>query len=122
MLSLFQQFSSYRSADIDRIKASALHYIRRAMLPNGSWYGSWGICFTYAGMFALESLASVGETYQTSAQVRKACAFLIGKQMDDGGWGEDYRSWRGLKMVMGRQKPNGEWEQEAIEGVFNQSW
>lgn len=26
-----------------------------------------------------------------------------------------------LKLIMGRQQPNGEWLQEAIEGVFNKS-
>ena len=157
VLSFFQEFSSYRTVEIDAIKASAVRYIRRAMRPDGSWYGSWGICFTYAGMFALESLASVGEKYESSAQVRRACGFLLGKQMDDGGWGEDYRSceqkvyvqhetsqvvqtaWacialmvagfpekepirRGLRMVVSRQRGNGEWVQEGIEGVFNQSW
>ncbi len=157
-LSFFQTFSDYRTKDIDRIKSAALKYIRRAMRADGSWYGSWGICFTYASMFALESLASVSETYRTSSQVRQACEFLISKQMVDGGWGEDYRSceqmryvqheqgsqvvqtaWacialmaagypgkeaikRGLGVVVRRQRRNGEWEQEAIEGVFNQSW
>ncbi|ERF73195.1 hypothetical protein EPUS_03036 [Endocarpon pusillum Z07020] len=158
VLSLFQRFSDYRKEEIDRIKESALKYIRRAMRQDGSWYGSWGICFTYAGMFALESLASVGENYENSAQVGKACEFLLSKQMDDGGWGEDYRScerkeyvhhragsqvvqtaWavialmeagypgkekikKALAMVVGRQQRNGEWLQEGIEGVFNQSW
>jgi len=28
---------------------------------------------------------------------------------------------RGLKLIMSRQQPNGEWLQEAIEGVFNKS-
>ncbi len=28
---------------------------------------------------------------------------------------------RGIKLIMGRQQPNGEWPQEAIEGVFNKS-
>lgn len=28
---------------------------------------------------------------------------------------------RGVKLIMDRQRPNGEWEQEAIEGVFNKS-
>lgn len=42
-------------------------------------------------MFALESLALVGETYETSEIVRKACKFLLDKQMDDGGWGESYK-------------------------------
>jgi squalene cyclase len=49
-----------------------------------------GICFTYATMFALESLAIAGETHENSAAVRRACDFLVFKQMEDGGWGETY--------------------------------
>jgi squalene cyclase len=49
-----------------------------------------GICFTYAAMFALESLSLAGEVYNNSESVRKACAFLVKHQMDDGGWGETY--------------------------------
>lgn len=92
-LSLFSKyFPEYRKEDIDKAKHNALKYIRKAQRADGSWYGSWGICFTYAGMFALESLASVGESYSNSARVRKACEFFLSKQMDDGGWGESYRS------------------------------
>ena len=82
----------YRKADISKALDGALRYIRNAQRPDGSWYGSWGICFTYAGMFALESLASVGENYDNSPRVRKGCDFLIGKQRDDGGWGESYKA------------------------------
>ena len=53
--------------------------------------GSWGICFTYATMFALESLSLVGETYETSKSARRACDFLVSKQRADGGWGESYK-------------------------------
>jgi lanosterol synthase len=28
---------------------------------------------------------------------------------------------KGIKLIMSRQQPNGEWLQEAIEGVFNKS-
>ena len=145
----------YRKSDISNALDGALKYIRNAQRADGSWYGSWGICFTYAGMFALESLASVGETYATSARVRKACEFLVGKQRGDGGWGESYKScetavyvqresqvvmtsWavigllvagypdkepieRAVRLVMQRQRGNGEWMQEGIEGVFNKS-
>jgi lanosterol synthase len=91
-LSLFSKhYPDYRSDDIKRIKGRAVEYIRRAQRPDGSWYGSWGICFTYAGMFALESLASVGEIYENSERVRRACQFLLDKRMDDGGWGESYK-------------------------------
>lgn len=41
-------------------------------------------------MFALEALSLAGETYNNSASIRKACAFLVDHQMDDGGWGETY--------------------------------
>ena len=148
---------SYRADDIAHFKGRAVEYIRRAQRTDGSWYGAWGICFTYAGMFALESLASVGETWQTSGRVRKAVEFLLTHQMPDGGWGETYRScetgvycqheksqvvntaWalialceaeyperepleKAVRMIMSRQQANGEWLQEAIEGVFNKSW
>ena len=82
----------YRKDDISKALDGALKYIRNAQRPDGSWYGSWGICFTYAGMFALESLASVGEKYNNSMRVKKACEFLIGKQRGDAGWGESYKS------------------------------
>lgn len=81
----------YRKSDISKALDGALEYIREAQREDGSWYGSWGICFTYAGMFALESLHSVGESYDNGPRVKKACAFLIGKQRDDGGWGESYK-------------------------------
>lgn len=147
--------TTYRRVEIDRAIAGALGYIKAAQRTDGSWYGSWGICFTYAGMFALEALHSCGETYETSAAVRRGCDFLVRKQQGDGGWGESYRgceigeyvgresqvvmtSWavigllaagypdrgvieRGVKLVIGRQQPNGEWLQEGIEGVFNKT-
>jgi lanosterol synthase len=157
VLSLFQQFSDYRSTEIKKVKEEALRYIRNAQSMEGSWYGSWGICFTYAGMFALESLASVGEYYGNSERSKRGCDFLLGKQMADGGWGESYKgceqkryihheksqvvqtAWacialmeaeypnkepikKALTMIMSRQQQNGEWLQEAIEGVFNCSW
>ncbi|KAK5552844.1 Lanosterol synthase erg7A [Exophiala xenobiotica] len=93
VLSLFQKFyPEYRTDEIRRIKETACQYIRRAQRDDGSWYGSWGICFTYGAMFALESLSSVGESYSNSSRVKRACDFLIGHQMPDGGWGESYRA------------------------------
>lgn len=120
--------------------------------PEGVWFGSWGICFTYATRFALESLSLVGETYASSDASRRACDFLIQKQQADGGWGESYKSceqgvwvdhaesqvvqtcWAALslmyarypnpkpveqavKLVMSRQRSDGSWPQEAIEGA-----
>ena len=96
VLTAFSLFSThdptYRKEEIAKASAAALEFIRKDQRPDGSWFGSWGICFTYAGMFALEALASVGETYSNSERVRCACAFFISKQKEDGGWGESYKS------------------------------
>ncbi|KAK3374224.1 terpenoid cyclases/protein prenyltransferase alpha-alpha toroid [Lasiosphaeria ovina] len=157
-LSLFSKhWPDYRSKDIRLFVDRAVKWIKSAQKPHGGWYGAWGICFTYATMFALESLASIGETYETSEYSKRGCDFLLSKQREDGGWSEHYKacetseyhehpsgsqvvmtSWaliglmkakypdveplkRGVKLIMERQQPNGEWLQEAIEGVFNRS-
>ncbi|KAL5612936.1 hypothetical protein BROUX41_003987 [Berkeleyomyces rouxiae] len=92
-LSLFQKYyPDYRSADVKQFVKRAVEWIKKDQRPDGSWYGSWGICFTYAAMFATESLAHVGETYSTSANSRRACEFLLSKQREDGGWSESYKS------------------------------
>jgi lanosterol synthase len=83
--------SNCRCTFPSRTIAKAIKYLRREQRADGSWYGSWGICFTYATMFALESLALAGESYTNSARVKRACEFLLSKQMPDGGWGESYK-------------------------------
>lgn len=90
-LSLFQRFyPDHRTEEIRSFKARAVTYIKNAQFADGSWYGSWGICFTYAAWFALESLASIGEVYENSEYSRKGCEFLLSKQGEDGGWSESY--------------------------------
>ncbi|KAK4705877.1 hypothetical protein P7C70_g302, partial [Phenoliferia sp. Uapishka_3] len=92
-MSVFKKkYPDYRSEDIARVSKAAINYIRKAQRPDGSWYGSWGVCFTYATMFAVESLSLEGETYENSASVQKACDFILEKQMEDGGWGESFKS------------------------------
>ncbi|KAL4882678.1 terpenoid cyclases/protein prenyltransferase alpha-alpha toroid [Aspergillus karnatakaensis] len=92
-VSLFKKYwPDYRRTEIESFIQKALKYIKKAQLPDGSWYGSWGVCFTYGTMFALESLASVGETYHNSAAARRGCEFLLSKQRSDGGWSESFES------------------------------
>ncbi|OAQ65177.1 lanosterol synthase [Pochonia chlamydosporia 170] len=157
-LSLFNKhWPDYRTKEIKLFISRATNWIKTNQRIDGSWYGSWGICFTYATMFALESMASIGETYANSKISRRGCEFLLSKQREDGGWSESYKacetmeyhehpmgslvvqtSWaliglieadypdveplkKGIKLIMERQQENGEWLQEAIEGVFNKS-
>ncbi|KAB8360840.1 hypothetical protein FH972_024574 [Carpinus fangiana] len=92
-LALFTKtFPDYRAEDIKITMKRAVDWISNAQRPDGAWYGSWGICFTYATMFALESLAAVGDTYASSKRAQAACKFLLEHQNADGGWGESYRS------------------------------
>lgn len=92
-LALFRKyFSTYRCAEVDSTIEKAVRFIKDSQRSDGSWYGSWGICFNYANMFALESLALTGEFYENSSVSRKGCEFILGKQMADGGWGESYLS------------------------------
>ncbi|KAF8328406.1 terpene synthase [Cantharellus anzutake] len=92
-LTIFKQYQpEYRRNEIDTTIRRAISYIHKSQRADGSWFGSWGICFTYATMFALESLSQNGETYNSSESVKKACEFLRSKQKLDGGWGETYMS------------------------------
>jgi len=92
-MSLFSRYyPDYRAADISRAREGAIKFIHSAQRGDGSWYGSWGVCFTYATMFALESLSLNNETYKNSLSVKKACRFLLDRQMADGGWGESFKS------------------------------
>ncbi|KAI9297494.1 terpene synthase [Neoconidiobolus thromboides FSU 785] len=156
-LTAFQKFyPDHRSNEIKVAQKKAVDYIKSIQWKDGSWYGSWGVCFTYATFFAIESLSTFGEFYNNSKSVKNACDYLVSKQMNDGGWGETYKScenkkytqaeksqvvntsWailslmaakypdeeiirKGIKLIMDRQLPSGEWEQELIEGVFNKN-
>lgn len=91
-LSLFSKhWPDYRSDELELFIKRATDWIKSKQRPDGSWYGSWGICFTYATMFALESMASIGETYANSSVSRAGCDFLLSKQREDGGWSESYK-------------------------------
>ncbi|KAG8761220.1 Lanosterol synthase (Oxidosqualene--lanosterol cyclase) [Serendipita sp. 396] len=92
-LAIFRKnYPHYRTKDIEAAMGRAIKYIHAAQDPCGGWFGRWGICFTYATMFALESLSLVGETYSNSKAAKKACDFIVSKQREDGGWGESWET------------------------------
>nr|XP_029154262.1 probable oxidosqualene cyclase isoform X4 [Arachis hypogaea] len=92
-LALFrQEYPKHRKMEIETCIAKAANYIQSIQLPDGSWYGSWGICFTYGTWFGIKGLIDAGKTYQDSHSIRRACDFLLSKQLTSGGWGESYLS------------------------------
>uniref|UniRef100_A0ACD5ZM08 Uncharacterized protein n=1 Tax=Avena sativa TaxID=4498 RepID=A0ACD5ZM08_AVESA len=80
----------YRCEEIEGCIKKGTLFIEKQQRNDGSWYGSWGVCFTYATFFATKGLAAAGRTYENSVTIRKACSFLLAKQLSSGGWGENY--------------------------------
>ncbi|KAK4414912.1 Lupeol synthase [Sesamum alatum] len=92
-LNLFKKLHpSHREKEIESCISRAIQYIENTQESDGSWYGSWGICYTSGTWFAVEGLVSCGKNYHNSPTLQKACKFLLSKQMSDGGWGESYLS------------------------------
>ena len=76
-----------------RMVAAGVEYLRRTQLPDGSWYGRWGMNFIYGTWSVLCALNAVGVSHQ-DPMIRKAADWLLSVQNDDGGWGEDAVSYR----------------------------
>lgn len=55
-------------------------------------YGSWAVCFTSGTWFGVKGLIAAGRTYENCPAIRKACNFLLSKELPCGGWGESHLS------------------------------
>ena len=78
-------------ARIDQALARGEAFLRSRQRPDGSWEGSWGVCFTYGTWFGVRGLRAVGAAPDDPA-LRAATSFLLGTQLPDGGWSESYES------------------------------
>ncbi|XP_025810661.1 lupeol synthase-like isoform X10 [Panicum hallii] len=92
LLMFGESYPGYRSEQIREYVNKAAIYIENNQKNDGSWYGTWGICFIYGTLFALKGLVAAGGTYENSVCIRKACNFLLSAQLKTGGWGESYLS------------------------------
>lgn len=99
-----KSYPGYRTAVVQNCVLGCVKYLLQSQFPEGGWIASWGICFTYATMFALQGLESVGLGEVNNDACRQACAFLLAHQNPDGGWGEDLKSIRQKRYV---HDPNG---------------
>ncbi|MEV0369026.1 squalene--hopene cyclase [Streptomyces sp. NPDC050636] len=61
--------------------------------PSGAWFGRWGTNYIYGTGSVLPALAAAGIPGSHPA-VRRAVGWLERVQNDDGGWGEDQRSYQ----------------------------
>ncbi|RVX03727.1 Beta-amyrin synthase [Vitis vinifera] len=99
-LVLFKKlYPRHMTKEIDNFITNATKYIEDQQMPDGSWYGNWGVCFTYGSWFALGGLAAAGRTYHNCLAIGRAAEFLLKSQRDDGGWGESYISCQDKKLT-----------------------
>jgi squalene/oxidosqualene cyclase-like protein len=87
------RYPGTRDAAIDTAIARGRDFLLAAQRQDGSWEGSWGICFTYGAWFGTWGLRAAGLDADHPA-MRRAASFLLAKQLEDGGWGETPESCR----------------------------
>ncbi|CAN1270055.1 Cycloartenol synthase [Linum perenne] len=85
-------YPGHRTAEVDNCIKKAVAFIESIQAADGSWYGSWAVCFTYATWFGIKGLVASGKNFNNSSSIRKACNFLLSRQCHSGGWGESYLS------------------------------
>lgn len=88
-----RHFPAHQPAEVAAMIDAGVEFVRRQQRDDGSWYGSWAVCFTYGCWFGVEALVAGGDpSGKDAAALERCCAFLLSKQRDDGGWGESYVS------------------------------
>ncbi|MGR9085912.1 MAG: terpene cyclase/mutase family protein [Gammaproteobacteria bacterium] len=97
LLDIQETDPGFKNSEIRNAISAGLNFILKQQKPDGSWYGGWAVCFTYATWFGVEALSKArGKGYYDdavlTAGIDKACTFLTSKQKADGGWGETFES------------------------------
>ena len=118
LLKFREAFPDFKRLEIERAVVAGVNFILSEQRADGSWYGSWAVCFTYGIWFGVEGLAAalasdikLPQRDKMKAALNKASAFLKSKQQSDGGWGESFESC--IKK---------EYVQSSASQVINTSW
>jgi squalene-hopene/tetraprenyl-beta-curcumene cyclase len=86
-----EMFAALDLADTP-VAQAGLHRLIAMQEPEGSWFGRWGINHVYGTGAAVPALIAAG-VEPSDPVVRKAVGWLVAHQNEDGGWGEDPRSY-----------------------------
>ena len=89
-ISMLAQLGETQDSDAMR---AGLEWLEREQMPDGSWFGRWGVNYIYGTWSVLCALNAAGLDGAASS-VRKAAEWLISIQNEDGGWGEDCTSYK----------------------------
>ncbi len=86
-----EMFAALGRSDSPAARAG-LQWLLAAQEPSGSWYGRWGVNHIYGTAAVLPALVAAGVP-PTDERIRRAVRWLERHQNEDGGWGEDARSY-----------------------------
>ena len=93
-----KNYPGYRATEIKQAAQKGVEFIKGKQNPDGSWYGCWGVCYTYGTWFGIEGLLNGGEAgydsngKNASPEIMAGCDFLRSIQKADGSWGESFES------------------------------
>jgi squalene-hopene/tetraprenyl-beta-curcumene cyclase len=77
---------------------AAVHWLISQQEPGGSWFGRWGVNHLYGTGAVLPALIAAG-VEPSQLCIRRAVSWLLTHQKDDGGWGEDPRSYDSAEWI-----------------------
>jgi squalene-hopene/tetraprenyl-beta-curcumene cyclase len=81
-----------RRAEYGEAVRRGVEYLLREQESDGSWFGRWGVNHVYGTGAALPALAAAGVSADHPV-MRRALAWIEAHQNEDGGFGEDCRSY-----------------------------
>ncbi|WP_067933768.1 squalene--hopene cyclase [Alicyclobacillus kakegawensis] len=85
-------FGSFGYDDAWDVIQRAVGYLRQQQSASGPWFGRWGVNYVYGTGAVVPALAAVGIDVRED-WVQKSLHWLAEHQNEDGGWGEDCRSY-----------------------------
>lgn len=88
---MIEMLSHEKTADASSIQRG-VNWLLDNQEEDGSFYGRWGVNYIYGTGAAIPALIESGISPKEEP-IKRAVAYLKSKQNEDGGWGEDIRSY-----------------------------
>src|SRR5262249_7634124 len=83
LVALAARQPGYRASELANAVRRGAAFLRERQRADGSFYGGWGVCFTYGTWFGVEGLLAAGES-PSSRRISAATELMLGKQHPDG--------------------------------------